>query len=188
MKLDWLLLCYLSVFVIIKKWLYLIINLIIIIIIIIIIRRRRRRRRRRRTVFIFGIVPLFFYILNFYWLIMIFCDLLWHLIRLALCIPLQSLLCAIPSYLHDTSWISWNYFFKSTENLVKKYYFCLIDKRKRHKQIVCLGVCQLWKMLHWFFVQHRLCNLHFAWLCLIDKCVLLIFILLSFHCRRKRAT
>ena len=45
-----------------------------------------------------------------------------------------------------------------------------------------LGVCQLWKMLHErLFVQHRLCNLHFAWLCLIDKCVLFIFTLLSLN-------
>ena len=37
-------------------------------------------------------------------------------------------------------------------------------------------------MLHeGFFVQHRLCNLHFAWLCLIDKCVLFILILCSLN-------
>ena len=115
-------------------------------------------------------------------------DLLWHLISPFPLHPIAISFVCYLLYLHHTSWMSWNYFFKSTENLVKKYCFCLIDKRKRHKQIVCLDVCQLWKMLHWFFVQHRLCNLHFAWLCLIDKCVLLIFILLSFHCRRKRAT
>ena len=96
-------------------------------------------------------------------------DLLWHLISPCPLHPIAISFVCYLLYLHHTSWMSWNYFFKSTENLVKKYYFCLIDKRKRHKQNVCLGICQLWKMLHWFFVQHRLCNLYFAWLCLIDK-------------------
>ena len=175
-KLDWLLFMLFNCLYDNKKWLHLIINLIIII--------------RRRIVCIFGIVPLFFYILNFHQLIDI--ERLCHVIsppRPALCIPLQPLLCAIHKIfiIHHGLQDIIKLLFKNTENLVNKYHFCLVDKRKGHKQNVCLGICQLWKVLHWFFVQCRLCNLHFAWLSLIDKCVLLIFILLSFHCRRKRA-
>ena len=58
----------------------------------------------------------------------------------------------------------------------------LISENIYIRNIYCLGVCQLWKMLdERFFVQCRLCNLQFAWLCLIDKCVLFIFILLSLN-------
>ena len=95
-------------------------------------------------------------------------DLLWHLISPCPLHPIAISFVCYLLYLHHTSWMSWNYFFKSTENLVKTYYFRLIDKRKGHKQNVCLGVWQLWKMLHWFFVPRRLCYLHFAWLSLLS--------------------